>query len=167
VIAAIFAAAMSNLSGSVNSLASTTVLDFYQPLAKRGADEAHLLALSRWLTAVWGIVLIVIAILARGWGSVFTVGLTIASIVYGPMLGAFLLGVLTTTASETGVMAGIATSLVVMIAVRVLTPLAWTWYVLAGTVICIAVGLAVSWITPRPATAGHYRGDGAAHEQRR
>ena len=38
-------------------------------------------------------VLIAIAIMARGWGSVFTVGLTIASIVYGPMLGAFLLGV--------------------------------------------------------------------------
>lgn len=155
VIAAIFAAAMSNLSGSLNSLASTTVLDFYQPLAKRGADEAHLLALSRWLTAVWGIVLIVIAILARGWGSVFTVGLTIASIVYGPMLGAFLLGVLTTTATETGVMAGIATSLVAMIAVRVLTPLAWTWYVLVGTTMCVAAGMLVSRMVPnRPGGAG-------------
>src|SRR6266852_2202590 len=102
VIAAIFAAAMSNLSGSLNSLASTTVLDFYQPLAGQ-MDDARLLVLSRWLTAAWGIVLIAIAILARGWGSVFTVGLTIASIVYGPMLGAFLLGVLTRTANQAGV----------------------------------------------------------------
>jgi Na+/proline symporter len=75
VIAAIFAAAMSNLSGSLNSLASTTVLDFYQPLAKGGTSDAQLLRLSRWLTAAWGIVLILIAVLARGWGSVFTVGL--------------------------------------------------------------------------------------------
>src|SRR5207248_3788799 len=89
VIAAIFAAAMSNLSGSLNSLASSTVLDFYRPLARRPLDERGLLALSRWLTAAWGVALIAIAILARGWGSVFTVGLTIASIVYGPMLGAF------------------------------------------------------------------------------
>src|SRR5438874_2011162 len=111
VIAAIFAAAMSNLSGSLHSLASTTVLDFYQPLAGRGVDDARLLALSRWLTAGWGIVLIAIAIAARDWGSVFTVGLTIASIVYGPMLGAFLLGVLTTSAAQTGVMGGIAGSL--------------------------------------------------------
>src|SRR5438552_9415231 len=49
VIAAIFAAAMSNLSGSLNSLASSTVLDFYQPLARRRSD-ASLLRLSRWLT---------------------------------------------------------------------------------------------------------------------
>src|SRR5205809_1692734 len=78
VIAAIFAAAMSNLSGSLNSLASSTVLDFYRPLARRALDEAGMLTLSRWLTAAWGVVLIAIAILARGWGSVCTVGLTIA-----------------------------------------------------------------------------------------
>src|SRR5215470_16619229 len=62
VIGAVFAAAMSNLSGSLNSLASTTVLDFYQPLAGSRVTDAQLLALSRWLTASWGIVLIGIAI---------------------------------------------------------------------------------------------------------
>ena len=144
VIAAIFAAAMSNLSGSLNSLASTSVLDFYQPLANRGTDDGKLLTLSRWLTAAWGVVLIVIAVLARGWGSVFTVGLTIASIVYGPMLGAFLLGVLTTSATERGVMVGVGVSLAGMIAVRVFTPLAWTWYVLSGCAICVVSGLLVS-----------------------
>jgi len=152
VIAAIFAAAMSNLSGSLNSLASSTVLDFYQPLAGRRATDARLLRLSRWLTAAWGLVLIAIAVLARGWGSVFTAGLTIASIVYGPMLGAFLMGVLTRSATETGVMAGIGASLAAMVAVKMFTPLAWTWYVVTGTVICVAVGMAVSaWSrAPRP-----------------
>jgi hypothetical protein len=110
-------------------------------------DDRGLLRLSRWLTAVWGLVLIAIAVMARGWGSVFTVGLTIASIVYGPMLGAFLLGVLTRSTNEMGVMAGIGTSLVAMIGVRVFTPLAWTWYVLVGTAICMAVGLMVSRAT--------------------
>src|SRR5207247_1794018 len=139
--------------GSLNSLASSTVLDFHQPLVRRrtagppGTDDADLLRLSRWLTAVWGLVLIAIAILARGWGSVFTVGLTIASIVYGPMLGAFLLGVLTRSANQTGVMAGIAVSLAAMIAVHQFTPLAWTWYVLTGTSVCVAVGLAVSRVS--------------------
>jgi Na+/proline symporter len=140
VIAAVFAAAMSNLSGSLNSLASTTLLDFYEPLARGRTDDRRLLQLSRWLTAMWGVALILIAILARGWGSVFTAGLSIASIVYGPMLGAFLLGVLTRRADERGVMVGIGVSLAVMIGVRVLTPLAWTWYVAAGTTICVAVG---------------------------
>jgi SSS family solute:Na+ symporter len=139
VIAAIFAAAMSNLSGSLNSLASITVLDFYQPLADSRLGEPRLLNISRWLTAVWGIILIAIAVMARSWGSVFTVGLTIASIVYGPMLGAFLMGTLTTRATERGVIAGIGVSLAAMIAVRLFTRLAWTWYVLAGTAICCFV----------------------------
>ncbi len=144
VIAAIFAAAMSNLSGSLNSLASTTVLDFYQPLARGRQSEAGLLRLSRWCTAAWGLVLIAIAIVARGWGSVFTAGLSIASLVYGPMLGAFLLGVLTRRANQAGVITGIAVSLACMLLVKNLTPLAWTWYVLAGTVVCVSVGYGVS-----------------------
>lgn len=127
VIAAVFAAAMSNLSGSLNSLASTTVLDFYKPLAGARRTEAELLTLSRWCTAAWGLVLIAIAIVARGWGSVFTAGLSIASLVYGPMLGAFLLGVLTRRAKQAGVVTGIGVSLVTMLLVKSYTALAWTW----------------------------------------
>jgi SSS family transporter len=154
VIAAIFAAAMSNLSGSLNSLASTTVLDFYKPLLGRNKSDDSLLRLSRWLTAVWGLVLIAIAVLASRWGSVFTTGLTIASLVYGPMLGAFLLGVLTKKANQTGAMAGMGISLVAMLAVKVFTPLAWTWYVLAGTAVCWSVGYVVSLVTRQPSEAG-------------
>src|SRR6266851_8524304 len=175
VIAAIFAAAMSNLSGSLNSLSSSTVLDFYKPLIKPEATDGELLKLSRWLTAAWGIVLIGIAILASSWGSVFTTGLTIASLVYGPMLGAFLLGVLTKLANQTGVMVGMAATLVVMVFIKFNGPvlqwaamkfnsqpaawmdwvathtnIAWTWYVLIGTTICCAVGYATSMLTGAP-----------------
>jgi solute:Na+ symporter, SSS family len=150
VIAAIFAAAMSNLSGSLNSLASTTVLDFYKPLFKPDATDESLLKLSRWLTAIWGIVLIVIAVLARNVDSVFTVGLTIASLVYGPMLGAFLLGVLTKRANQTGVIVGMLASMTTMLIIKFATDLAWTWYVLVGTVICLSVGYVVSSIFSKP-----------------
>jgi SSS family solute:Na+ symporter len=153
VIAAIFAAAMSTLSGALNSLSSTTLVDFLQPLMGTRWDEARLLALSRWLTAGWGVLLILVAIVASGWGSVFEAGLSIASLVWGPMLGAFLLGVLTRRANQTGVIAGMATSLGAMVAVRLFTPLAWTWYVLAGTVVCTAVGYGVSLATARPGRA--------------
>ncbi len=146
VIAAIFAAAMSNLSGSLNSLASTTVLDFYKPLINPNASEESLLKLSRWLTAAWGVILILIAFFARGWGSVFTVGLTIASIVYGTMLGAFLLGVLTKRGNQTGVICGMLASLTTMLCVKFYTTIAWTWYVLIGTLVCLFVGYVVSMI---------------------
>ena len=154
VIAAIFAAAMSNLSGSLNSLASTTVIDFYRPLANPARGEAHLLRLSRWCTAAWGVVLIGIAILAKDWGSVFTAGLTIASLVYGPMLGAFLLGVLTTRANQIGVIAGMAVSLASMLLVKAFSSLAWTWFVLLGTLICTSVGYATSAIVRGPQAVG-------------
>jgi SSS family transporter len=147
VIAAIFAAAMSNLSASLNSLASTTVIDFYAPLAGRAIEGPALLRLSRWLTALWGLVLIGIAIIARGWGSVFTTGLTIASIVYGPMLGAFLLGRVSSRATERGSIAGIVVSLIVMISVKLFTPLAWTWYVALGSMVCLTIGYLASLLT--------------------
>ena len=79
VIAAIFAAAMSNLSGSLNSLASTTVLDFYKPLINPNASDESLLRLSRWLTAVWGVVLFNLAFMAaNGIQTVLVAGRTIA-----------------------------------------------------------------------------------------
>ena len=96
------------------------------------------------MTVGWGVVLMAVAILARGWGSVFTTGLTIASIVYGPMLGAFLLARLSTRATARGVLVGVGTSLAAMVIVRLDTPLAWTWYVLVGAAVCVGVGLGVS-----------------------
>jgi SSS family transporter len=151
VIAAIFAAAMSNLSGSLNSLASTTVMDFYQPLTGGRVSDSRLLTLSRWCTAGWGIVLILIAVVARGWGSVFTAGLTVASIVYGPMLGAFLLGVLTERANARGVITGMTVSAAAMLLIWATTHLAWTWYVLVGSLICWTIGYVVSVGTSREA----------------
>jgi Na+/proline symporter len=76
---------------------------------------------------------------------VFTSGLTIASLVYGPMLGAFVLGVTTRRATQTGVMTGMAVSLACMLAIKLYTPLAWTWYVLVGAAICISVGYVTSF----------------------
>ena len=125
------------------------MLDFYNPLTGGRTADARLLALSRWCTAGWGMVLIAIAMMARGWGSVFTAGLTVASIVYGPMLGAFLLGVLTRRASAAGVMIGMTVSAASMIFIWWTTRLAWTWYVLVGTAICFGVGYLIS-IGKRP-----------------
>ena len=148
VIAAIFAAAMSNLSGSLNSLSSSTALDLYKPLINPQISDESLLRMSRWFTVGWGLVLIVIAIASKSFTkSVLNTALTIASLPYGAMLGAFLLGVLTKRANQKGVMTGMAVALGVMLYIWLRTPLAWTWYVLTGTIICSSVGYAVSLIT--------------------
>ena len=143
-VAAILAAAMSTLSGSLNSLASTTMVDFLRPFLRQEYSAREQLRISRWITVFWGIILTIPAILSRGVKSVLEVGLTIASITYGSMLGVFLLGMLTRKANEKGSIIGMAVGLVSMLAVWHFRIIAFTWYVLIGTVITFAAGYAAS-----------------------
>jgi Na+/proline symporter len=142
VLASIFAIAMSNASGSLNSLASSSIIDL---TVRRGESGTQSLVRSRKLTLVWGIVLGVLGLVQ--WGPVLVAGLTIASITYGATLGVFLLGTWNRRANETGALTGFTTGLAAMIAIKFLTPLAWTWYVLVGTVITFAVGSLASMLT--------------------
>jgi SSS family transporter len=144
IIAAILAAAMANLSAALNSLASTTVMDFYRPLARNRHSEQHYLKLARYATVVWGLVLLAIGIVARHWGSVLVAGLTISSIPFGALLGVFLLGVLTRRVRQPAAVAGVVAGLTVITCVRFLTPIAWTWYVLIGATVTFATGLLAS-----------------------
>jgi Na+/proline symporter len=75
-IAAILAAAMSTLSSSLNSLASTTIVDFLRPFLKKEVSTKDQLRISRWITVFWAVVLLIPAILSRGVQSVLEVGLT-------------------------------------------------------------------------------------------
>src|SRR5207245_155811 len=111
-----------------------------KPLVNPNVSDDYLLRLSRWITVGWGMILILIAIASKSFTkSVLNTALTIASLPYGAMLGAFLLGVLTKRANQRGVMTGMAVALCVMLFVWLRTPLAWTWYVLTGTIICSSV----------------------------
>jgi SSS family solute:Na+ symporter len=147
VIAAILAAAMSNLSAALNALASTTVLDLWRPLVDSGVDtgnDRRWLRLSRYATVVWGAVLFGVALVARHWGSVLQAGLSIASIVYGSLLGVFLLGLLTKRVGEIAAMSGMCVGLALMLYVRFATPIAFTWYVVIGTGATFLTGIVAS-----------------------
>jgi SSS family transporter len=143
IVAAILAAAMANLSAALNSLASTTVVDFYRARVKSVTDKAAL-KIARLATVAWGGVLLTIAIWARHSKSVLEAGLTIGSIPMGALLGVFLLGVLTRKPREGAAMAGVAAGLTVVVWIHFCTPIAWTWYVLIGTVTTFFVGLLAS-----------------------
>jgi SSS family transporter len=153
-IAAILAAAMANLSAAFNSLASSSVVDFYKPFVQPHADEKHYLRVSRGMTLVWGGVLIIIALIAQLLHrSVLELALTIASVPYGSMLGIFLLGVLTRRANSRGALAGALLALAVLGLVMGFTSTAWTWYVAIGTVVTFVCGWAASLATQREAAA--------------
>jgi Na+/proline symporter len=132
---------MANLSAALNSLASTTVVDF---LGGRGSSDARSLRIARLATVAWGAVLLAIAIVARHSRSVLEAGLTIASIPSGMLLGVFLLGVLTRKPRQGAAIAGVAAGLVAILYVRFRTPIAFTWYVLIGTVVTFCFALMAS-----------------------
>jgi solute:Na+ symporter, SSS family len=161
-IAAILAAAMSNLSAALNSLASTSVVDFYLP-RHPDMQESLRTRLSRLLTVVWAVILLVLAMFSRNGGHVVEIGLSIASVLWGAMLGVFLLGTLSHRATERGALAGMIAGLAanLLLAVQPSLPhvvlaghtfyvpkVAWTWWVLIGSLVTCAVGYASSLIFP-------------------
>lgn len=158
-VAAILAAAMSNLSAALNSLSSTTVVDFYMHWRPE-ADDRERMLISRSSTVIWAFVLFAIAVYsvqAGGKGHVVEIGLSIASVAYGALLGVFLLGTLTRYATQTGAILG----MIVGFSVNILlwlhpTPIAlgpitiphvaWTWYVFIGAVATFGIGTIASFI---------------------
>jgi len=172
VIAAIFAAAMSSLSSSLNSLASATTYDFYAPM--RGRGEADLFRMGRIFTLVWGAILVGGALMFRSRETpVVELGLAIASFTYGGLLGGFFLGVLNRRANQRDALAAIATGIAVMSVVvfarwysalfawiglggvadvlNTVGTLAWPWHVVLGTTITFAVGSLLSLTHEPPA----------------
>lgn len=145
-ISAILAAAMSNLSAALNSLSSTSVMDFYSRI-KPGVSDQTRLKLSRVITIGWGIILFLLALLARHGGKVVEVGLAIASVAYGALLGVFLLGVLTRRTNEGGAMAGMLIGFVFNLYLWQFTHVPFTWYVALGSVVTFAVGYAMSCLS--------------------
>lgn len=149
VIAAIFAAAMSTLSSSLNSSAATAIGDFYMPMTGGRKSDKHYLTVSKMLTAVWGVVQITVAIAAIKLSSrVVDEVLGIASFTNGVILGVFFLGTFTKRVGQTAAFAGIIAGAALMLWVKVETGVSWQWYVLIGSVTTFVIGLLASFVAP-------------------
>ncbi|HVG09073.1 MAG TPA: sodium:solute symporter [Thermoanaerobaculia bacterium] len=143
-LGAIFAAAMTS---SLNSCATVAVNDLL-----RVAPERQL-RLTRILTAVFGAVQIAVGI-AGQWvqTSIVSSVLGIAAFTTGIVLGVFFLGMFTRRVGQHAALAGLVVGLAGMTWIFFATPLAWTWYALAGSLLTVAAGLTASWVLPhRPA----------------
>src|SRR5271166_3548497 len=152
-IAAILAAAMSNLSAALNSLTSSSMMDFYFRFRPEPI-EAKRLRLARLATVAWALVLFGLAVLAlHRVGRVVEVGLQIAMVAYGALLGVFLLGVLTKRANQNGAIAGMICGLAVELYLWRWSHIAFTWWAAIGTCVTFAVGYAASvlWSVPSKA----------------
>ncbi len=145
VIAGIFAASMSSLDSSMNSVATVGVTDFYRRLF-RNVTEQKCLKLAKIITAVMG---------AAGTGFALLMATTdIKSLwdqftviigLFGAGLGGlFVLGIFTKRANVYGAAAGFAFSCVVQYYVSRHTSLHFFLYTFTGLVSCVSIGFLVS-----------------------
>jgi SSS family transporter len=142
VVAAIFAAA---LSSSLNSIAATAVNDLYKPFKPNKSDK-HYLKVSHVLTLIWGVVQIVVALIAmKSERSALDKALSVASLINGPVLGVFLVGTFLKRVSEKPALIGMLFSIAVMLYVNFQTKIAWTWYVLFGSMMTFFVAWLASF----------------------
>jgi len=149
VIAVIFAAAMSTLSGEFNSLATATMIDFYKRfVSPSGTDQKELLV-SRLFTALWGGFACLVALRAGQLGSAIEVVNRFGSYFYGSILGVFLLAVLTPRAAARGAFYGLMIGMAAVFAVSRYTAVHFLWYNVVGAVAVFASGLIITALSRR------------------
>ncbi|MEM9301404.1 MAG: sodium/solute symporter [Pseudomonadota bacterium] len=140
-VAALLSAAMSSLDSAFNALSATTMRDFIE--RNRPLERGHALRLSRLTTLAWGLFAIAFAFAVESLqGTVLETINRIGSAFYGPVLAAFLVGVLSPHASGRGVfigvLAGVGTNVFLWLAVP---ELFWMWWNAIGLVVAGGVAL--------------------------
>ncbi|MDX1493406.1 MAG: hypothetical protein R3253_05065, partial [Longimicrobiales bacterium] len=140
-IAGVIAAAMSSISSELNSLATTSVIDFYRRWVKPEATDSHYLAVSKGATALWGIFACVVATYAATLGSLIEVVNRFGSFFYGSILGVFLLAMIP-RARGTGAFVGLLVGMGSVAAVTFGAPsVSFLWHNVIGAGVVVAVGL--------------------------
>lgn len=164
-VAGIFAAAMSSLSSSINSLASASAYDFWAPARGLERDDEGTLRVGKIFTLLWAALLIGGALifipLSRGSAAV-EVALGVASLVYGGLLGAFALGLFAPATRPGDVRLSIAVGIAAVTALWLFArdQVAWPWYALIGTVVTFGVGRLALALRPRRTAARVGRPEG-------
>ena len=150
-LAAVFAAAMSTLSSSLNSSATAFINDIWLPMRKTELSQPEQLRAGRVATAVFGVIQVTIATLVGIIGTtestVFNV-LKIAGFATGPVLGLFLLAVAAPRVKQTAALMGFVVGVVGLSAVAIGTDLYWPWYAAVGSLMTWLAGWLIQMVWP-------------------
>jgi len=131
-VAVIFSAAMSATAATLNALGSTTAVDFYRPLVRPDASDAHFLLATRALTVVWGVLAIGFALFANFVESLIEAGNIIGSLFYGSILGLFLAAFFLRNVRGTSVFVAALVSQALVLILFFTTDIGYLWYNLVG-----------------------------------
>jgi SSS family transporter len=149
VIAGLFAAAMSSLDSSMNSMATAIITDFYCWFHPTASDR-HLLRVARVLTLLLGILgtgsAVVMAILNSP--SMWDQYMKVVGLFGGGLAGLFALGIFTRRANAAGAIVGLLASAAVLYWVATANVVHGVLYAAVGIAACFAIGYAVSLLLP-------------------
>jgi SSS family transporter len=148
VVGVIFTAAMSSISGEINSLATVSVIDIYRRYLKKDATDHHYLLASRGLTAFWGLYAIGFASLGGGFGPLIEAVNLIGSLFYGGMLGVFVLAFFFKRVDSVGAFYGVLVGEAAIAYCYFFTHIAFLWYNVVGCLVVVATGWALSFRRP-------------------
>lgn len=144
-IAVILCAAMSATAAALSSLGATTVVDFYRPLFKPAASDAHALAAARWFTVLWGALAVAFAASASLFDNLIQAVNILGSIFYGPMLGVFLVGFFMRRVRGKAAFAATLVAQAIVVAVFALSTIGFLWYNVIGCAAVVALAWAFEW----------------------
>lgn len=144
IMAAIFAAAMSTISGEINSLATVSVIDVYKRFMKKEASDGHYLWASRVATAFWGLYAVVTAEFGKNLGALIEAVNLLGSFFYGGLIGVFSLAFFFPSVTARGALYGVVAGEAAIFATHFLTKISFLWYNVIGCGVVILVGVAVS-----------------------
>jgi SSS family transporter len=147
VVAVIFTAAMSAISGEINSLATVTVIDIYKRHIAKNQSDKHYLRTSRLATVFWGIYAMVFASTATGFGALIEAVNQVGSLFYGGMLGVFVLAFFVKRCTATGAFVGVLAGEAAIFTTARFTA-AFLWYNVVGCLVVVAVGWTISVLQP-------------------
>ncbi len=147
-IAIIFLAAWGSIAAALNSLASSTMVDFYQRFRKPNNHNDSTnqdYRLSKWITFGWGIFCIAVAQFASGMGSLIEAVNVLGSLFYGVMLGIFLVAFYIKSIQGTAVFYAAIIGELIVVALYLLDDyniigLGFLWLNVAGALVVILLG---------------------------
>lgn len=156
IVAAIFAAAQSTVSTSMNSVAATLITDCVLPVRNR-LTENQLLRLARTLTVLLGVAGTWLALLfvSPEIRSLFDEFIKVIGLFMGVLGGLFVLGFLFPQANVFGAWIGVVTGTGLMIYVWLFTSIDGYLYTAIGITGCVVVGLFGSCVIPKQTIASN------------
>lgn len=152
-IAAIYAASMSTISAGISALTTATLVDFYQRLWNGKADDATQLRIARYLTVFYGGLVLLLAFVVQKMGTLLEASNKAVGLVGGPLLGLFLLGMLSRRANGKGAIIGWIAGVGILLPLAFCTGISFVWYGAIGAVVTMLVGRIASlcFVSPDPA----------------